>query len=127
MSADPKLIKKLHREQATISKMLAIYCRAKHGTKANLCEQCQEMETYAHQRLEHCIFMPEKPTCARCPVHCYQEPYRDAMREVMRFAGPRMLLVDPAAAVRHLASMFQRESPKVIQLRETMERKAKND
>ena len=28
---------------------------------------------------------------AKCPVHCYQRDRREQAREVMRYAGPRMV------------------------------------
>jgi hypothetical protein len=35
---------------------------------------------------------------------------RAQIRQVMRFAGPRMLLYDPMAAVQHLAQMLRKAS-----------------
>jgi len=118
LSNDKKVVTKIRQEQATISRMLRIYCRAQHRTTADLCPQCQELESYAHARLERCLFMPEKPTCANCPVHCYQEPFRQKMREVMRFAGPKLIFQDPIAAMRHLAAMLKKDSARVRKARE---------
>ena len=67
-----------------------------------LCPQCQELLTYAHQRLERCKFGNEKPSCTRCPVHCYKPAMRQQIRQVMRYSGPRMLLHNPVLAIRHL-------------------------
>ena len=67
-----------------------------------LCPQCQELLTYAHQRLERCKFGNEKPSCTRCPVHCYKPAMRQQIRQVMRYSGPRMLLHNPVFAIRHL-------------------------
>jgi hypothetical protein len=38
---------------------------------------------------------------------------RAQIRQVMRYAGPRMLLHDPVAAVQHLAQMLRKPSPAV--------------
>ena len=46
--------------------------------------------------------METKTFCSNCKVHCYRPEMRQKIREVMRFAGPRMLFVHPVAAVRHL-------------------------
>jgi hypothetical protein len=35
-------------------------------------------------------------------VHCYQREIRAQVREVMRYAGPRMLLRHPILAITHL-------------------------
>lgn len=44
----------------------------------------------------------EKPTCNKCPIHCYKPEPKEQMRLVMRYSGPRMLLKHPILAVRHL-------------------------
>ena len=67
-----------------------------------LCPQCQELLTYAHLRLERCKFGNDKPSCTRCPVHCYKPAMRQQIRQVMRYSGPRMLLHNPVLAIRHL-------------------------
>ena len=68
----------------------------------SLCPQCQALLDYAHQRLEHCKFGEDKPSCTRCPVHCYKPAMREQILQVMRYSGPRMLLHDPIMAIRHL-------------------------
>ena len=67
-----------------------------------LCPQCQALLDYAHKRLEHCKFGEDKPSCTRCPVHCYKPAMREQIRQVMRYSGPRMLLHNPIMAIRHL-------------------------
>ena len=71
-------------------------------TVSPLCPQCQALLDYAHKRLEHCKFGEDKPSCTRCPVHCYKPAMREQIRQVMRYSGPRMLLHDPIMAIRHL-------------------------
>ena len=68
----------------------------------SLCPQCQALLDYAHKRLERCRFGEDKPSCTRCPVHCYKPAMREQIRQVMRYSGPRMLLHDPIMAIRHL-------------------------
>jgi hypothetical protein len=112
----------LSREKSTISLMVLLYCQGKHGQKQEICEECRQLEAYAHQRLEACQFMPEKPVCAKCPVHCYKPYFRQQVREVMRYAGPRMLTRAPRAAVRHLWLLVKPDSPRVKQIRERKEK-----
>lgn len=45
--------------------------------------------------------MGTKTFCSVCPTHCYRAQMRERIREVMRWAGPRMLLVRPIPAVCH--------------------------
>lgn len=67
-----------------------------------LCRECEDLLTYALKRLTYCRFGENKTTCAACPVHCYAPEPREAIRKVMRFAGPRMLWTHPVLTVRHL-------------------------
>jgi Nitrous oxide-stimulated promoter len=91
--------RRLAREWATVVAMLHIYCRDHPG--GALCSQCQELKNYVRLRLERCRFGEDKPTCANCPVHCYQRDRREQIRTVMRFAGPRMLWEHPVLTVWH--------------------------
>ncbi|MBT1445371.1 nitrous oxide-stimulated promoter family protein [Shewanella sp. JM162201] len=91
----------LGREFATISAMVGIYCRDHHGSK-QLCSDCSAFLEYARVRLDRCPYGQEKPTCNKCPVHCYKPEPRELARTIMRYAGPRMLLPHPILAIRHL-------------------------
>jgi hypothetical protein len=70
---------RLAREFRTIKAMVHIYCRDHHGQ--DFCDDCQGLMDYASLRLERCRFGAEKPTCARCPVHCYQRNRRCRFRQ----------------------------------------------
>jgi hypothetical protein len=93
---------RLARERRTVEAMVRLYCRKRHGSSAALCGECRELLDYAHARLETCPFGEGKSTCAQCPVHCYRPGMRERVREVMRYAGPRMLLRHPWLALAHL-------------------------
>ena len=91
-------------EQRTLVKMLAIYCKGRHKTpKGTLCADCEGLRIYAFYRLDKCRYGSEKPTCQSCVTHCYKPDMREKVREVMRYAGPRMLFYHPVLAVKHLA------------------------
>lgn len=101
--------KRLIREQNTVQKMIAMYCQAQHRHFDNqLCESCQELADYAAQRIAHCPFKNNKPTCANCPIHCYKPELRDRIREVMRYVGPRMLFQQPWLALMHLVDSLRK-------------------
>ena len=93
---------RIEREDKTITAMIRLYCHDHHGTQEALCEECTGLLAYARLRLEKCPYQAEKPTCAHCPIHCYRPDMRERVREVMRYAGPRMLLHHPVLALRHL-------------------------
>ncbi len=97
------ITKKREREKKMVSQMIRLYCRKKHGGK-ELCRQCAELEKYAQQRSDKCLFMENKTFCSNCKVHCYKPEMREKIREVMRFSGPRMIFYHPVAAFRHVIS-----------------------
>jgi hypothetical protein len=105
------LVGRLAREQRTFDAMMEIYCRDHHGRRRGLCPACEELRSYAEQRLIHCPFEADKPTCVNCKVHCYRAEMREAVKVVMRYAGPRMLLRHPILAVRHRWLDSRREAP----------------
>ena len=94
--------RRMARERATVAVMIRLACRARHGTREGLCAECRELQAYADARLDRCPFQDGKPTCANCLVHCYKPEMRERIREVMRFAGPRMLKQHPVLAICHI-------------------------
>lgn len=99
--------KRIMREQACVERMIFIFCQAKHGGRAILCEDCQELLDYAVIRLQHCKFGENKPVCSECSIHCYHPLMRSRIIEVMRFAGPRMLFRYPKLAILHLLDSYR--------------------
>lgn len=99
-------------EKKTVGKMIHIYCHAKHGTRHTLCANCMELNEYAQKRLSKCVYGDEKPTCKKCPVHCYTPSMKAKIKEVMHYAGPRMLLKNPLLAVVHVFSELRKSSIK---------------
>lgn len=93
---------RLEHEKATVRLMLRLYCKNKHHSPDGLCSECQKLSDYAMARLTHCKFGENKPTCGKCPVHCYKPEMRQRIIEVMRYSGPKMLFSHPLAALRHL-------------------------
>lgn len=101
--------KRLERERLTIVKMVRIYCAAHHdGDQEGLCPACGEFLDYAVLRLEKCPYGEDKPTCANCPIHCYKPARKAQAREIMRYAGPRMLLRHPVLAISHQLDGFRK-------------------
>ncbi len=94
--------KRMQREAAAVEVMIRKYCQALHHPEDGLCPECEELLGYARQRLAKCPFQENKTTCGQCPVHCYTPGMRRKIQEVMRYAGPRMLLTNPIISVRHI-------------------------
>jgi hypothetical protein len=91
-------------EEKTIRLMIGIYCRGAHGHRRRgfLCAECARLADYAAARRGRCPWGEDKPACAHCPTHCYERGMREAVRMVMRFSGPRMLVYHPTRAIRHV-------------------------
>lgn len=86
----------------TVRYMVEIYCKAHHGQIKGVCQECADLLDYAETRLDRCPYGQDKPTCNKCPIHCYKPEPKEQMRLVMRYSGPRMLLPHPILAIRHL-------------------------
>lgn len=93
---------RLKREKETVEIMIRLFCHQQHHQENGLCPECQELLAYAHKRVDSCKFGVQKPTCAKCTVHCYKPSMRERIIAVMRYSGPRMILHHPVSAVRHL-------------------------
>lgn len=94
--------RKRDREVDLVSEMIRVYCKKKHGTKNQLCSDCDDLMNYARQRSMQCPFMESKTFCSTCTVHCYKPSMREKIREVMRTCGPWMMLYHPILSIKHL-------------------------
>ena len=107
----PKVAKRRKREMRTISQMVAINCAGNHPAAQRteraycgeaVCPECAQTDAYAVERTARCRNMEHKTSCEECGNHCYRPEQREAIRQAMRYAGPRMMWHHPVAAVRHL-------------------------
>lgn len=96
-------MQKIKNEKAILALMIKIYCRKKHRSK-DLCDECKTLLVYALNRLDHCRYGEDKGFCNKCSTHCYNKEYREKIRKVMAFSGPRMIFYHPIMAIRHLRS-----------------------
>ena len=101
MMNETRLSRKTEHERRIVADMIALYCRKKHSAKM-LCDDCRALLEYADRRTIACPRMAEKTFCSQCKSHCYRQDMRERIREVMRFAGPRIIFYHPIAALRHL-------------------------
>ena len=109
-------MKHLARERLTIAKMIGIYCSGHHDTSDGiLCATCQDFMDYVDVRLRKCPYGDDKPTCTNCPVHCFKPAHKAKAKEIMRYAGPRMLLRHPWLAISHQMDAFRKvEHPRSL-------------
>ncbi len=91
----------------TIQRMIALYQRRSPEAQADNAHY-QALNAYADKRLDKCVFGENKPACKQCPVHCYQPAKREEMKQIMRWAGPRMLWRHP---IPHYSPSAGRQAP----------------
>ena len=92
---------RIEREKRIVRKMLELYCRH-HLHLDTMSEEYKHLADFACRRLDHCKYGEQKTACKNCPTHCYAPKEREQIREVMRWAGPRMFWYSPIEAIRHL-------------------------
>ncbi len=100
-----KEYKAWEQEKKLIPVMIKKYCQGKHRQK-DLCPECQELLDYALFRLEKCPFKVDKKFCSFCKIHCYKPDMQVKIKEVMKYAGPRMLFSHPVFAIKHVGQML---------------------
>ena len=112
MGAMEQFNEKQKKDLKVLAKFVEIYCRAKHrsaktadsasspatqeinslfGKDLHLCRECLSLVAYAMEKRRMCPLDP-KPSCKKCPIHCYSKEYRARIREVMAFSGRRMIM-----------------------------------
>ncbi|MEJ5362730.1 MAG: nitrous oxide-stimulated promoter family protein [Spirochaetota bacterium] len=100
--------KAIEHDIAVLGKFIQIYCNGKHTAQKSkakgngkiaqyidplnvvLCDDCKKLLLYAASKRIICPYDP-KPACKDCTTHCYAEPNRSKIREVMRYSGMRMI------------------------------------
>ena len=103
----PKELKAWEKEKKLIPVMIKKYCHGKHGTRGEeLCEECRALTEYALFRLEKCPFKVNKKFCSFCKIHCYKPDMREKIKDVMKWAGPRMIFTHPVFAFKHVFQMI---------------------
>ena len=87
-------------EKRIVSTMIDIYYKNQKTREAQ--EEKEALKAYALKRLKYCKFGEEKGFCSHCSVHCYSEKYREQIKRVMAYSGPRLLFKHPIMLIRHI-------------------------
>lgn len=108
----PKTETRNNREKETIRQMIGIYCRGQQHAPGKVCGECTHLLLYAIKCINNCPYgEQDKPVCGLCPTHCFTPAMKKRMHEVMRRAGPRMLLLHPVLTVLHFFDVLKRRRP----------------
>lgn len=92
---------RLQREALIVKTMIEYHCEIVHS-EGKTCEHCKILIDYTSRKLERCRFGSTKPVCKDCPVHCYSPEMKQKIREVMCWAGPKMIFRYPLYAMIHI-------------------------
>lgn len=123
--AKSKLQIKVEEELQVVETMVSVSCHGKKHERQEgeeLCTQCQALLDYAKIRSMRCPRKEEKTFCNTCPIHCYKPEHRQAMKEVMKYAGPRMLYKHPIVAIKHVINSLVHKWREKKKKKETGER-----
>ena len=101
--------KAIRRDVAVLARFVQLYCRDLHadrerepvaaagvlapfveGLDLRLCAACRGLFLHGAARRVICPYDP-KPRCKKCATPCYRAGHREAMRQVMRHSGRRMI------------------------------------
>lgn len=93
---------KIKFEKDIVKKMIYIYCRKNHKYKNEVCPECRDLILYSYSKVDNCPHMKSKTFCSACNTSCYRENYKEKIKMVMRFSGPRMLFHNPVLTIKHL-------------------------
>jgi hypothetical protein len=107
--AAPALDEKIGKDIEVLAEFIHIYCEDKHPDAATVraisggavgrylapieyryCADCLKLLLHAASKRILCPYDP-KPACKKCETHCYGPGYRDAIQEVMRYSGMRLI------------------------------------
>ena len=112
--------KAFERDAQTLRVMAQMYCKRHHGGdsgradedkgenagSAALCERCSAVLAYSLERTVKCPH-EHKGNCKECSTHCYKPDMRAAIKEIMSYAGPRMIYAHPLLALRYAARKLE--------------------
>lgn len=103
---------KVEKDKRTLEFMINIYCEKNHKLGLDKCPECQELCSYASNRLDKCKFGEDKTSCKKCTVHCFHPDKREQIKKVMRFSGPRVIFYRPHHYIRYIINPREAKSTK---------------
>lgn len=89
------IAKKREKEKSIVTLMIKLYCK-KHDDIDEL-----DLLRYVNDRIDKCPMMEQKTFCSKCKIHCYRQEYREKIKKVMRYSGPRIFFYHPILVIKH--------------------------
>ncbi len=95
---------RIDKDRKTLEAIGLIYCKAHHGgakDAAGLCPSCRHTIEGTLERTASCPYGHEG-NCEDCDIHCQRGEARERIREIMRYAAPRMTFRHPIMTLGYL-------------------------
>ena len=95
----------MSQKPSIVETMIKIYCDGncnRPSSEDPLCSDCRALLDYSQNRLEKCPKGDRKTSCGRCDTPCYSEPHKSKIKQVMKYAGPRMAFKHPIKTVKYV-------------------------
>ena len=92
------------RDRKVLEAMGRIFCKAHHSGEKDpcaLCSLCHEIVEVTLVRTASCPYGHEG-NCQDCAIHCQRGEAQERIREIMRYAAPRMVLRHPLMTMEYL-------------------------
>ena len=102
-------------DKLTLEAIGRIYCKAHHSTAekdtAGLCAECRETINNALARTERCPY-GHSGNCQDCDIKCNRGEQQIRIKEIMRYAAPRMFVTHPVMAANYVRKKLRSKRKK---------------
>ncbi|MDO5118314.1 MAG: nitrous oxide-stimulated promoter family protein [Eggerthellaceae bacterium] len=96
---------RIDKDRKTLEAIGRIYCSGNHAQpekdSAGLCPRCRETVEATLQRTVVCPYGHEG-NCQDCSIHCQRGEAQERIRQMMRYAAPRMTFRHPLMTLEYL-------------------------
>ena len=96
---------RVERDRRTLAAIGSIYCKGNHPSaqrdETGMCPECRAVIEATAQRAEACPFGHEG-NCQDCSVRCQRGEAQVRIKQIMRYAAPRMAFRHPLMTLEYL-------------------------
>ena len=104
----------VEREKLTLRLMITIFCCGHQHSVSGICGECSVILQHAYDRIDVCPHNGSvKPACGLCRTNCFPPDLHRRFALIMRYAGPRMLVLHPVLTVAHIRDAIRGRRGKV--------------
>ncbi|MBR0405322.1 MAG: nitrous oxide-stimulated promoter family protein [Eggerthellaceae bacterium] len=91
-------------DRRVLEAMGLIFCKAHHSGEKDACGLCPSCRATVEETLARTAVCPfnHEGNCQDCAIHCQRGEARERIREIMRYAAPRMVLRHPLMTAEYL-------------------------